>query len=72
MELLHEIQAANLLGFQTAAQFRAAVARGDVPGPARKIGRCPVWSRPVLMAWLDGRAEREPTEDEVLAEIEAL
>jgi hypothetical protein len=54
MEALYEIQAAELLGFRRMVDFRRAVRRGEVPGPDRKVGRDPVWSRAKLQAWLDG------------------
>ena len=32
----------------------ALCGEGEVPGPDRKVGRDPVWSRAKLQAWLDG------------------
>lgn len=59
--LLREIHAAAMLGYQEMADFRAAVKRGDVPGPCRSIksGRRTVdaWSQGELEAWIDNRGD---------------
>lgn len=72
MELFYEIQAANFLGFRTAAAFRAAVDRGDVPPPTKRIGRCPVWSRVRLERWILGEDEASSAAERALAQIEAM
>jgi len=59
MEALHEIQAANFLGYRRIADFRRDLKRGDIPAPDRKLASGPVWSRTRLQAWLDNDAQFE-------------
>ena len=53
MEALHEVQAANFLGYRRISGFRRAVKRGEIPEPDRQITSGPIWSRTRLQAWLD-------------------
>lgn len=55
--LLREIQAADRLGYQEIIDFRAAVKRGDVPAPSRRLrsGRRQVdaWSSRAIDDFID-------------------
>jgi hypothetical protein len=65
-----------MLGYQEMADFRAAVKRGDVPGPCRSIksGRRTVdaWSQGELEAWIDNRNDDVSTRRALNDDIGAL
>ena len=52
MEALHEIQAADLLGFTSWRSWKHARRQGLVPEPDRQLPDGPRWSRAALQAWL--------------------
>lgn len=72
--LLREIQAADFLGYQEMADFRAAVKAREVPAPSRKIraGRRTVdaWSKRELEQWIEN--VNDPTEKSLARAIDAL
>ena len=54
MDALHEIQAADLLGYIQIKHFRRDLRAGRIPAPDRELNGGPVWSRRRLEAWLHG------------------
>lgn len=48
--------------FQTKsrATLRRRIAAGSFPGPTRELGRKKLWSRGVLLSWLDGTWQPSP------------
>ena len=52
--LLHEIQAADMLGYRTAEEFRRDLRRGIIPPPTRIIHGRNRWSEEALRAWING------------------
>jgi len=63
---LQGVEAVAELLAVTASTVRAYLARGQMPEPVVRVGRTPVWSRPVIERWLPARrrhatAHRPPT-----------
>ncbi len=54
MDALHEVQAADLLGYFRISHFRRDLKLGKIPAPDRILTGGPVWSRRRLEAWLHG------------------
>jgi len=70
-EMLREVQAADLLGYQEMKDFRAALKAEHIPGPCRQLGvgkrRVNVWSRDVLAKWIanQGHATTKSMDDDI-------
>ena len=54
MDALHEVQAADLLGYVQIKHFHRDLKAGRIPRPDRELAGGPVWSRRRLEAWLHG------------------
>ena len=57
MEALHEIQAAELLGFTRVKDWQRARSKGLIPRPDQELPDGPRWDRRRLIAWLRGNSD---------------
>lgn len=65
--LLHEIQAASMLGYRTADEFRRDLKKGVTPPPTRIINGRKRWSEETLRIWINGDDENEAEIDPIKA-----
>lgn len=74
--LLREVQAADRLGYQEISDFRAAVKRGEVPAPSRKLrsGRRQVdaWSSREIDEFIDNQRRESSDRADLDAAIGGL